>query len=199
MSPQRGKAVGSDERSWGSHVLPPLFRVLGAAWLATVAACGSPVGVSLSTIPFEKSSKPEWFDANAPLLTEYLKTLPLSAVGQPLKGIRLSDGELWLADSIYLGEPDGLPEGLGARLIDESHGVVAYLWLEKGADPFALRRCESGAHKGLKALRAGGGVYAWQLLRAEHGLVYSVCPPDEWLTGLVPSPAEAVGAGEVRR
>jgi hypothetical protein len=136
------------------------------------------------------SASSEWYAANGPLLAEYLKTLPASSIGQPLKGIRLAgdpEESRWLEGQTYLGVPTGLPAGVGVRLVDDGNRVLAYLWLDAGAEPYGLEPCSSGEQKGIRARRAGGGPHAWKALEAQHGVVYTACPPEVWIPAWAPS------------
>jgi len=136
------------------------------------------------------SATPEWFESNGPLLAEYLRTLPDSAIGQPLRGIRLSgkgEGLRWLEGQTYLGVPEGLPSGVEVRMIGDGRRVVAYVWVERGGGEYVLEPCESGEQEGIRARLAGGGPYAWKALKPEHGVVYTVCPPEEWVPDPLPS------------
>jgi len=137
---------------------------------------------------------PEWYASNAPLMVDYLDTLPDSRIGEPLQGILLSDGERWLEGLVYLGDPVvPLPEGVNARLVDDGERAIAYLWLDAGAEPFTLSPCPDGPQRGIRAQRAGGAPYAWKALRPEHGLVYTLCPPATWLPADRPSARPAPG------
>jgi len=132
--------------------------------------------------PFSATS--EWHATNGPLLAEYLKTLPPSAIGEPLKGIRLSGvsgASRWLEGQVYLGVPTGLPEGVGARLVEDGQRVIAYVWIEEGGDALTLEPCEVGEQAGIRARLAGGGPFAWKQLRSDHGVVYTACPPEDWV------------------
>ena len=168
---------------------------VGASVLALVLL-GPGCGYPLARSPAEAriSATPEWFASNGPLLAEYLRTLPPSAVGKPLRGIRLS-GESgdsrWLEGQTYLGVPDTIPAGVGVRMIDDGRRVVAYVWVERGGGEFLLEPCESGEQEGIRARRAGGGPYAWKTLKPQHGLVYTACPPEDW----VPDDAPSRGTG----
>lgn len=130
----------------------------------------------------QPSANPVWYAENAPLIKAYLETLSDAAIGKPLPGIRLSDGELWLEGYLYLGRPQSLPMGLSVRLVKSEKGqVYAYLWVKEGAPSFALEACESGPQEGIRARQAGGGAYTWKSLSWEHGVVYTECPPEAWL------------------
>lgn len=165
------------------------WGVWGAALLLGFAlACGTPRGLEPRDIP--ASASDEWYAHNGPLLAEYLKTLPATAIGKPLKGIRLagySNDSRWLEGQTYLGVPPGLPEGVEARLVDDGTRVEAYLWVKPGAAPYALEACEAGEQEGIRARRAGGGVHAWMRLEAAHGVVYTACPPEAWIPASAPS------------
>lgn len=162
-----------------------LAVLLGAAlWLA---GCGLIGGRGGGGPVYTESMSPAWYQSNAPIMTEYLRTLPESAVGQPIDGILLSDGQHWLAGTTYLGVPAGVPAGVNVRLVDDGTQVFAYLWLEEGAEPFVLEPCSDGPQRGIRARRAGGGAYAWRSLKPEHGLVYTQCPPPAWVPADRPS------------
>jgi hypothetical protein len=162
------------------------WRDFGWVFACTLLVGGLGCGYSLGGANFQTpvSATAEWHASNGPLLAEYLKTLPQSAVGQPLKGIRLSgdsEGSRWLEGQIYRGVPVGLPEGLGVRLVDDGQRVLAFVWVENGAAAYELQACESGEQEGIRARLAGGGSYAWTRVLSEHGVVYTACPPPEWL------------------
>lgn len=142
---------------------------------------------------FAPSMSPGWYASNAPILTDYLDTLPNSSVGQPIDGILLSDGQRWLAGETYLGEPTGLPEGVNVRLLDDGTMVIAYVWLDLGATALVLEPCADGPQRGIRARMAGGGSYAWRALEPEHGLVYTICPPDAWVPADRPSAPPPTG------
>jgi hypothetical protein len=159
-------------------------------------ACGHPGGPSASQTPI--SATPEWFASNGPLLAEYLRTLPPTDIGKPLRGIRLAGegaSSRWLEGQTYLGVPGGIPAGVGVRLIDDGRRVVAYVWVEHGGGEYVLEPCESGEQEGIRARRAGGGPYAWKALKPEHGLVYTVCPPEDWIPDDAPSTRPAGPTG----
>ena len=176
--------------------------VHGAVWLlsrvlllALVVACGSQRGLPPRPVP--PSADPEWFARNGPLLAEYLKTLPPHSVGQPLKGIRLSgdpDEARWLEGQVYRGVPNALPQGVGVRLMDDGERVVAYVWVEPGADGYVLEPCESGEQEGIRARLAGGGAHAWETLESRHGVVYTTCPPADWLSAESRDPSSEASA-----
>lgn len=156
--------------------------VLGLALGGALAAgCALAPGLGGGEPVFEESMTPQWYASNAPLLTDYLDTLPDTAIGQPIDGILLSDGKRWLEGLVYLGRPAGLPEGVNVRLLDDGATPIAYVWLDPEAEPFVLEPCPSGPQRGIRARRAGGGPYAWRALEPEHGLVYTICPPASWL------------------
>ena len=185
------------------HGRPPRilrrFSVLHSAWgcrravavalfLGVALACGTPRGLQPREIP--ASASEEWYASNGPLLAEYLKTLPASGIGKPLKGIRLAgnaNDSRWLEGQTYLGIPSGLPDGVEVRLVDDGTRAVAYLWVMSGAEPYVLEACASGEQEGIRARRAGGGVHAWTKLEAAHGVVYTGCPPDAWIPAFAPS------------
>ncbi|HIL80795.1 MAG TPA: hypothetical protein EYG54_05975 [Myxococcales bacterium] len=170
------RVVNASQRSAAWAVLVVLLLPSGCFTL--LGGGGGPP----SPPPFSATS--EWHASNGPLLAEYLKTLPPSAIGQPLKGIRLSGdsgASRWLEGQVYLGVPAGLPEGVGARLVDDGQRVIAFVWVEDGADALTLEPCETGEQAGIRARLAGGGPFAWKQLRAVHGVVYTVCPPEGWV------------------
>ncbi len=149
--------------------------------VAIGSGCGVP-GLGGGDPPeIQESMSPQWFASNAPLLTDYLATLPAASVGSPIDGILLSDGVRWLAGLTYLGEPAGLPEGVNVRLLDDGTIVTAYVWLDPGTASFSLQPCNDGPQRGIRARLAGGGAYAWRALEPDHGLVYTICPPAAWL------------------
>lgn len=181
-------------RRTGVRVAPqrePVRLRLGVSAFALVSlglACGHPLG--RPALETQISATPEWFASNGPLLAEYLRTLPPSAIGKPLRGIRLSaedSDSRWLEGQTYLGVPGGIPAGVGVRMIDDGRRVVAYVWVEPGGGEYLLEPCESGEQEGLRARRAGGGPYAWKALKPEHGLVYTACPPEDWISDHAPS------------
>jgi len=155
--------------------------------VALAAGCGRLRGGGDVGPVFTESMTPQWYTSNAPLLIDYLDTLPDGKIGKPLDGILLSDGKHWLAGLVYLGRPKGLPEGVNVRLLDDGQTAIAYVWLDPGAAPLTLEPCPSGSQRGIRARRAGGGPYAWRALEPEHGLVYTVCPPAAWLPADRPS------------
>lgn len=166
-----------------------------AGWVLVVASAGGCglLGGGGGGPVYQESMSPAWYAGNAPILTDYLDTLPSSAVGQPIEGIMLSDGKRWRAGEIYLGEPGGLPEGVNVRLFDDGTTVTAFVWLDEGSAPFTLEPCPDGPQRGIRARMAGGGAYAWRAVEPAHGLVYTICPPEAWLPADRPSaqPAEA--------
>ena len=141
----------------------------------------------------QPSADPAWYVQNGPIIKAYLETLPGSSVGSELPGIRLSDGKLWLEGSTYLGPGQNRPPGLVVRLVQDDSALYAYLWMKEGAEPLLLTPCPDGPQKGIRARQAGGGVFAWKQLSAKAGVVYTECPPAEWLPEGVPltRPAKA--------
>jgi hypothetical protein len=130
--------------------------------------------------PIRRPQSAAWYAANAPIVEEYLTTLSDSQIGTPLGGIPLSDGKRWFEGDIYLGRPENLPDAVHIVLLRRSEQVVAYLWIDEGGEPFPLEACgKKGAS--IRARRLGGTVHAWRALRPEHGIVYTECPPAEWL------------------
>jgi hypothetical protein len=171
--------VNASQRSAAWAVLVVLLLLCGGFGCLTLLGGGGP-----PPLPPTFSATSEWHASNGPLLAEYLKTLPSSAIGQPLKGIRLSGDSgapRWLEGQVYLGVPAGLPEGVGVRLVDDGQRVIAFVWVENGADALTLEPCEAGEQAGMRARLAGGGPFAWKQLRAEHGVVYTACPPGDWV------------------
>jgi hypothetical protein len=131
--------------------------------------------------PSEPLREPEWYATNLPLMTAYLQTLPDSAIGRPLDGILISDGRRWFEGVTYLGKPEGLPKGIEVRLLDDGVQPRAYMWVAPGGEPYPLESCTEPPFKGIRAVRLGGGPYAWKSLRPEHGVVFTPCPPPAWL------------------
>jgi hypothetical protein len=123
----------------------------------------------------------EWYLANEPLVEEYLTTLPDSARGSVLDGIKLSDGRRWFAGSTYLGRVEGLPPGTHVALLREQDEVMAFMWIAEDGQPLPLEACESGQNKGIRARKLAGQVYAWKALSPGHGVVFTPCPPDAWI------------------
>lgn len=177
MIHRRSTVAGAGARAFGVTLL-----------VAIASACGIPMLGGGDPPEIKESMSPEWYASNAPLLTDYLATLPGNAIGQPIDGILLSDGVHWLAGLTYLGEPRvDLPEGVNVRLFDDGTTVTAYLWLEPETEPFVLEPCADGPQRGIRARRAGGGAYAWRALEPDHGLVLTICPPEAWLPADRPS------------
>jgi hypothetical protein len=117
----------------------------------------------------------EWRRANEPLVKEYLVTLPASAVGQQLRGIRLSDGHRWLEGYVLEGwRKDLLPEA-HIILLSKDDYDYAYLWLEDGTEPLPMAACENDG-EGVRVRRLSGEILPWRSLRPEHGVVYTLCP-----------------------
>ena len=158
----------------------------GCAVLSTLAPSPEP-GPAL-----QPSAAPAWYGQNGPIIKAYLESLPRSSIGKELPGIRLSDGKLWLEGYTYLGPGRNLPPGLSARFFRQGTSLYAYLWLAEGAEPLQLTSCGAGPQKGIRARQAGGGVFAWKQLSAKAGVVYTECPPSDWL----PPGAQAVLPGE---
>jgi hypothetical protein len=155
---------------WGGVVRLSLSLVL-------VAGCGR----GGPSEPLQAPRPPEWYASNIPLMAAYLETLPDSATGKVLYGIALSDGDRWLEGVTYLGRPANAAEGLQVRLLDDGVSPRAYLWLERGAEPYPLDACVTPPFQGIRAVLLGDGPYAWKVLRPEHGVVYTPCPPAVWL------------------
>ena len=170
-------------------------RAVLAALLATgaVAVDGVSTGCRGGGPPPQEMPGPECSAGNVPIMTAYLETLPDDAIGAPVDGILLSDGQRWLAGQTYLGAPAGLPDGVNVRLLDDGLLVTAFVWLDPGAEPFVLEPCDDGPQRGIRARQAGGGAYAWRALQAEHGLVYTICPPEAWLPADRPSARPPAG------
>jgi len=160
------------------------FATIGLVVLLTLGwlGCGHPLGSPPKERPI--SATPKWYAQNGPLLAEYLKTLSLEQMGQPLKGIRLSGeagGPRWLEGQIYLGIPSDLPDGVSGRLVQDGTRTLAYLWVSDEVSGFSLEPCEDGEQQGIRARQAGGAPYAWNELISAHGVVYTACPPRAWL------------------
>lgn len=157
------------------------LRFWGIVWLIALnsLACGL-LGGRRGPPAMTESMSPQWYQENAVIMIDYLNTMPPNRIGQKLPGILLSDGDRWLAGDTYLGIPEGLPEGVNVRMIEEDTNRTAYIWLEKDAAPLPLEPCKDGPQRGIRARRAGGGTYTWRTLRADHGLVYTICPPPNW-------------------
>ncbi|MDE0884810.1 MAG: hypothetical protein OSB70_04700 [Myxococcota bacterium] len=193
-------------RSRAGGAIPTGGRVaacfLALLWLGFIA-CGHPFG----SAPRERaaSATPKWYAQNGPLLAEYLETLPSEQIGQPLKGIRLS-GEAgaprWLEGQTYLGVPSGLPEGISVRLVKDGARTFAYVWASDEVwvsdedAGFSLEPCADGEQKGIRARQAGGGSYAWTVISPAHGVVYTACPPEDWLPEASSTPGP-LGSGSV--
>lgn len=156
--------------------------VVALAMLATSCSVFSALGPPPKPGPaLQLSANPAWYGQNGPIIKAYLASLPKSLVGSELPGIRLSDGNLWLEGFTYLGPGRDLPPGLSARFVEDDAVVYAYLWMEEGAQPLSLESCADGSQKGIRARQAGGGVFAWKQLSAKEGVVYTECPPLNWL------------------
>ena len=157
------------------------LRVWGLVWLIALnsLACGLLGGRGGPPVITESMSA-QWYQQNAVIMIDYLNTMPPNRIGQKLPGILLSDGDRWLAGDTYLGIPEDLPEGVNVRMIEEDSNRTAYIWLDKDAAPLPLEPCKDGPQRGIRARRAGGGPYTWRTLRADHGLVYTICPPPNW-------------------
>jgi len=149
-----------------------------------IAGCGVIPGLKPMTKPgpaLQPSADPAWYARNEPLIKAYLQSLPNSAIGKSLPGIRLSDGSLWLGEYTYLGPGLKTPPGLFVRLVENQQILYAYMWMEEGADPFMLTPCSDGPQRGIRARKAGGGAFAWKQLNAKEGVIYTECPPADWL------------------
>ena len=173
-----GRLFGS--RDSGRFALVTIFFTLSLA--TSSCALLSRLGPAPKPGPaLQPSAAPAWYAQNGPIIRAYLESLPQSAVGSKLPGIRLSDGKLWLEGLTYLGPGQNLPPGLLVRLVGDESALYAYLWLEEGAEPLLLTPCRDGPQKGIRSRQAGGGVFAWKQLSAKAGVVYTECPPAEWL------------------
>jgi len=162
--------------------------------LAACLACGTPsattgCGGGRSLPPRDEAGLARypgsgpWQGHNLPLVKEYLSTLPDDSIGQPVKGILLSDGERWLEGYVFRGRPAADPApGLHVVLLETDGELRAYLWLDEGADPYELPVC-AGEEEGIRARELTGRVFTWRSLRPEHGIVYSPCPSAAWLPG----------------
>ncbi|MAI27302.1 MAG: hypothetical protein CMN75_14845 [Spirochaeta sp.] len=180
--PREGVACGRllVFRESGRFVLMTIFVALSVMTpsCALLSRLGPPPKPGAALQP---SAAPAWYAQNGPIIKAYLESLPPSSVGSKLPGIRLSDGKLWLEGLTYLGPGQNLPPGLRVRLVEDESALYAYLWLEEGAEPLLLTACRDGSQKGIRARQAGGGVFAWKQLSAKAGVVYTECPPAEWL------------------
>jgi hypothetical protein len=153
----------------------PLIIVFIACWgpgREPPASSGPPI-----TVPGTQ----EWYLANEPIVEEYLTTLPDSARGSVLNGIKLSDGRRWFAGFTYLGRVEGLPTGTNVAMFREHDKVMAFMWIAEDGEPLPLEACESGQNKGIRARKLAGQVYAWKALSPGHGVVVTPCPPDAWI------------------
>ena len=164
------------------------MTAIGLGVSILVAGCGAIPGLRSAPDPgpaLQPSAAPLWYARNEPLIKAYLESLPNSAIGKSLPGIRLSDGNLWLGEYTYLGPGLKTPPGLSVRLVENQQILYAYMWMEEGADPFVLTPCPDGPQKGIRARKAGGGVFAWKQLNAKEGVIYTECPPADWLPDAV--------------
>jgi len=157
----------------------PVPRIFLLVLTSVVLAAGC--GRRLPSGSQQAPRGPDWYATNIPLMAAYLDTLPDASIGKPLDGIAISDGGRWLEGVTYLGQPAGVPRGLQVRLVDDGKLARAYLWLEPDAGPYSLEACTEPPFKGIRAVRLGGGPYAWKTLLAEHGVVFTPCPPEAWL------------------
>jgi hypothetical protein len=136
-----------------------------------------------------------WQRANAPLVEEYLATLPDSQKGQLLGGILLSDGTRWFEGYRYLGKPQTDHVGLQVRMLRDQRGrVLAYMRLDEGSEPLPLQPCKGKENPGIRARQLTGEVYAWYALAPDQGFVYTACPPEAWLSQLGLDWAEEAGS-----
>ena len=172
------------------------MTALGLLVSIWVVGCSVIPGFRSSAEPgpaLQPSADPVWYVRNEPLIKAYLQSLPNSAIGKSLPGIRLSDGNLWLEEHTYLGPGLETPPGLSVRLLKNQQILYAYMWMEEGADPFALTPCSDGPQRGIRARKAGGGAFAWKQLNAKEGVIYTECPPADWLPeGALPTKASDV-------
>jgi hypothetical protein len=168
----------------------------GALGLAlALSACGGGGGgpVYDDRPPIARPGSPEWTRSSMPLVRAYLTTLSPLVVGQPLDGIRLSDGRRWFEGYVYLGRPKGTPDDLFVVLMRDQAQILAFMWVEPGGEPFPLANC-GGSHKpGIRARRLSGQVHTWKTVRPEHGIVYTTCPPEAWIPADLPPPSESSG------
>ena len=171
-----------------------LMIAFGVLASISVAGCGIIPGLRSTPAPgpaLQPSAAPIWYQRNAPVIKAYLSSLSNSAIGKSLPGIRLSDGKLWLEDYTYRGPGLDTPPGLSVRLVENEQILYAYMWVEEDADPFTLTPCPDGPQKGIRARRAGGGAFAWKQLNFKEGVVYTECPPENWLPEAVLSTKES--------
>jgi hypothetical protein len=174
---------GHRDRRAGLRVPSRWLALLSLLSLLAVGCAGLPlIGSSKDPAPpLRQSMSAQWYEANAPLVQEYLAHQPDSARGKALAGIPLSDGTRWFEGDVYLGRRLDIAPGLIVVLLERESERRAYLWLEEGSDPMPLLVCHSGDDEGIRARRLGGAMYAWRELRPEHGIVVTICPPAEWL------------------
>lgn len=158
--------------------------------LVLMLGCAGLPGVGRSPDERPAHQRPrsdQWYESNAPLVREYLAHLPESAKGKPLAGIPLSDGSRRFEGDVYRGRRQDLAPGLTVVLIEREGNVVAYFWLEEGSEPLPLEACEAGEDAGIRAYRLGGAAYAWRSVAPEHGILYTTCPPADWVEGATSS------------
>jgi hypothetical protein len=73
--------------------------------------------------------------------------------------------------------------------------VLAYMWAEPGAEPFALVGCSEAHKPGIRARRLSGHVHTWKTVRPEHGILFTSCPPATWIAPGMQAPnLEEAGA-----
>jgi hypothetical protein len=146
--------------------------------MLALAGCGGggrPTGPA-STIP----GSPAWYAASTPLAIEYLRTLPDSAIGQPMAGIVLADGQRWLEGFVYRGVvPVEHPGMHVVSVVPPLERPETLVWIDEGGEPWLLPEC-GGDLVGIRARTIAGEVYTWKALRPGSGIVRTACPPEDW-------------------
>jgi len=174
------------DRGAGLRVPSTRCLLLASAALGSVAVlgCAAVPGGGQSRglrAPLQQPMTEQWYQANAPIVREYLANLPDASLGRALDGIPLSDGTRWFEGDIYRGRRRDIAPGLTVVLLERDARTRAYLWLEEGSPPLPLEACKAGEDAGLRARRLGGALYAWRELSPDHGIVVTTCPPADWL------------------
>jgi len=148
--------------------------------------------LAIITLIFSFSANAEnlgdWLSENNPIVIKYLTSLSDSRQGQPVQGVRLSDGSYELKDYQYLG-----------RIINEAtksyvyilktpkFGYVAYIWVATDGRPLTLpARCKEPdsnfAYPGWSGAVLSGDSYTYNIVQPNNEIVTTHCLKKEWLS-----------------
>ncbi len=118
-----------------------------------------------------------------PIMVSYLSSLTREKIGQPVKGVSLSDHSNVLSGSVLTGFAIRDAQKQHIYLFHSSDGYVAYAWVETGGKPLPIPKAATN-DTGENAAVLSGDVYTFTEINPGDGVIVLSSATPAWLRGL---------------